>query len=572
MIKRFAKYYKPHLPLFIFTMTAAVASAVVTVFIPAMTRKILETDIPKGDTGLLLTSMAIMLGLIIAAAVFAYIRVKWGHILGVRMEFDMREKLFTHLQKLSFNYFDNTKTGHIMSRISNDLNMIAEIAHHAPEDILISLALIIGAFIAMFSFNAQLAWIAMIPMPFLIAWGILYGGKMRKGFRQVRKKIADINSSVENSVQGIREVKSFANEEEEICKFDVVNCSFRQAKEDIYGTMARFFCGMNFLIEGYFFVVIAGGAWLIYTGSSITHADLLAFVLYIYFILNPIRRLVNFSEQLQRGVACFERYTEIMDVEPDIVDNKDAHDFSPVTGHIEFSDVSFKYNGSDDWILKNVDLDIKPGSTVAIVGESGAGKSTIVSLIPRFYEATKGRITIDGHSVSDLKQKFLRENIGIVQQNVFLFDTTIRENIMYGRPDATEEDLIDAAKKANILDYIRSLPDGFETLCGERGVKLSGGQKQRISIARTFLKNPPIFIFDEATSSLDTESEALVQKSLDLLRKDRTTIVIAHRLSTVRNANYIYVVREGEIVEHGTHNELLDNRKYYHTLYTMNVF
>ena len=572
MLKRFVKYYKPHRGLFILTMAAAVIGAVLTVFIPAVTRRLLDEYIPHDDLSGIVRSLGMMAALILLTTAMAYIRVKWGHILGVRMEFDMRAEFFGHLQKLSFNYFDNVKTGHLMSRISNDLNQIAEVAHHAPEDLLISVSLIVGAFIAMFKFNAPLAAIAIIPLPLLVAWGVFYGGSMRRGFRNVRKKIADINSSVENSVQGIREVKSFANEGEEIDKFDTVNVSFRSAKENMYGIMAVFFSVMSLMIESYFLVVIAGGVILMHMGKAVSAGDLLAFVLYIYFILNPIRRLVNFAEQFQQGTACFERFTEVMDIEPDIVDKKDAHTFGPVEGKISFEHVRFKYSQSHEHVLEDVSLRIPAHKTIAIVGESGAGKSTIVSLIGRFYEPQEGVIRIDGHDIMDLQQKFLRENIGIVQQNVFLFDSTIRDNIMYGDPGATEQQLIDSAQKANIYDFIQSLPDGFDTYVGERGVKLSGGQKQRISIARVFLKNPPVFIFDEATSSLDTESETLIQQSLELLSRNRTTIIIAHRLSTVKNADYLYVMNGGKVVEHGTHNELLDKKDYYHKLYTMNLF
>ncbi|MHC4524589.1 MAG: ABC transporter ATP-binding protein [Planctomycetota bacterium] len=572
MLKRFIKYYRPHRGLFCLTMTAAVIGSGLTVLIPAVTRGLLDKHIPNNDLDGIVRALALMVCLILLTTLLSYIRVKWGHILGVRMEFDMRAEFFSHLQKLSFNYFDNVKTGHIMSRISNDLNQIAEVAHHAPEDLLISISLIVGAFIAMFSFNAPLAAIAIIPIPFMIGWGVFYGGSMRRGFRNVRKKIADINSSVENSVQGIREVKSYANEDEEIDKFDIVNVSFRSAKEKMYGIMAIFFSVMSLLIEGYFLIVIGGGVILVHLGKDVTSGDLLAFVLYVYFILNPIRRLVNFAEQFQQGAACFERFTEIMDIEPDIVDKKDARTFEPVNGEIIFDHVSFKYTQSHEHVLENVSLTIPAHKTIAIVGESGAGKSTIVSLIPRFYEPQQGTIRIDGHDIMDLKQKFLRENIGLVQQNVFLFDSTIRDNIMYGNPNATEEQLIDAAQKANIYDFIQSLPEGFDTLVGERGVKLSGGQKQRISIARVFLKDPPVFIFDEATSSLDTESEVLIQQSLELLSRDRTTVIIAHRLSTVKNADYLYVINQGRVVEHGTHTELLEKEEYYHKLYTMNLF
>jgi len=511
-----------------------------------------------------------MLAIILFKTLFTYIRMKWGHILGVRMEYSMRADIFQHLQKLSFTYYDNVKTGHIMSRISNDLNRIAEVAHHAPEDFVISIFIIIGAFIAMFTFNTQLALIALIPLPALLFWGLTYGRKMKGGFRLVRKKIADINSSVENSVQGIREVKSFSNEDLEIRKFHDVNYHFRLAKEKMYGIMATFYSGMNFLTDFYYLTVIGGGAYLIYH-ESIDVIDLLAFTLYINFMLNPINRLINFAEQFQQGAASFERFIEIMDIEPDIKDKKGAFPLKNVAGKISIQDLTFKYEKSQDWILQNINIQIPANKTIALVGESGAGKSTLVSLIPRFYEPQKGSIKIDDKDIMDLTQNSLRQNIGIVQQNVFLFDTSIRENIIYGKPDTSEEEMIEAARRANILDYILSLPEKFDTLVGERGVKLSGGQKQRISIARVFLKNPPILIFDEATSSLDTESESFIQKALEELSQNRTTIIIAHRLSTVRNADLLYVLKDGRIVESGDHEKLIGEKGYYYTLYTKNL-
>jgi len=495
---------------------------------------------------------------------------RWGHVLGVRMESDMRADIFQHLQKLSFTYYDNVKTGHIMSRISNDLNTIAEVAHHAPEDLLISVFTIFGSFYFMFSFNSTLATIALIPLPLFVIWGLTLGRRMKGGFRKVRKKIADINSSVENSVQGIREVKSYANEHLEIEKFEHVNNRFRLAKEDMYSIMATFFSGMTFLTDFYYVIVIGAGAYLISKGQ-LDVPDLLAFTLYVNFILNPIQRLVNFVEQFQQGSTAFERFIEIMDIEPDIQDRNSALDLNNVSGDIKVKNLSFMYESSKDWILKDINLDVPTGKTIALVGESGAGKSTMVSLIPRFYETQEGHITIDGKDIMDLTQKSLRANIGIVQQSVFLFDTTIRENIVYGKPNASEAELVEAARKANILDFINTLPDRFDTLVGERGVKLSGGQKQRISIARVFLKNPPILVFDEATSSLDTESEAFIQEAMETLRQNRTTIVIAHRLSTVKNADYLYVLRNGKVIEQGTHDSLMDEKEYYFSLYTKNL-
>jgi ATP-binding cassette subfamily B protein len=487
------------------------------------------------------------------------------------MEYDMREHLFRHLQKLSFSYYDNVKTGHIMSRISNDLNMIAEVAHHAPEDLLIAVVMLIGAFSVMFSIDASLAFITLIPLPLLLFWGIFYGGKMRAGFRNVRKKVADINSSVENSVQGIREVKSFTNEIVEIDRFRKVNVHFKSAKEYMYDVMSNFHSGMNFFVDLYMIWVIGFGSMMVYK-EIITIPDLVAFIMFIHFFLDPINRLVNFTEQFQQGVASFERFIEIMDIAPEIEDKKNAFTPESCTGNLCIKNVKFSYPGHGATVIDDVSLNIQPGKTVALVGESGAGKSTLIALIPRFYECSQGQILLDGHDITDLTQKFLRQNIGIVQQNVFLFDTTIKDNILYGKPDATNEEIVAAAKNANIYDYIMSLPDDFDTLVGERGVKLSGGQKQRIAIARVFLKNPPLLIFDEATSSLDNESEAYVHQSMLDLSKNRTTLIIAHRLSTVQNADFIYVLKNGKIVEEGTHSELLDKKSYYHSLYTKTLF
>ena len=570
MLKRFIKYYKPHKWLFILDMSVAFFAAIISVFYPIITRDLLKTYIPNKDLQGIIMMLAVMAGIMIFKTIFTYIRIRWGHIMGVRMETDMRTDIFTHLQKLSFNYFDNVKTGHIMSRISNDLNMIAEVAHHAPEDLIISVFIIIGSFIAMFYYSTALAIIALIPLPMLLVWGLTYGRRMKGGFRLVRKRIADINSSVENSVQGIREVKSFTNEPLEMEKFEHINFTFKMAKEKMYKIMSTYFAGMTFLTDFYYLIVIGGGVYFIFLGK-IDVIDLLAFTLYINFILKPIERLIHFTEQFQQGSAAFERFIEIMDIEPDINDRKNARDLNDIKGQIDLKKVYFKYNNCEEWILRNIDIEIPAGKTVALVGESGAGKTTLASLIPRFYEIQEGCICIDGHNIVDIKQKSLRENIGLVQQSVFLFDSSIRENILYGNPEAAEEELIDAARKANILDFIESLPDGFETLTGERGVMLSGGQKQRISIARVFLKNPPILIFDEATSSLDTGSEAYIQQAMEELAHNRTTIIIAHRLSTVRKADLLYVMNQGEIVEQGSHEDLMENKGYYYNLYTKNM-
>ncbi len=571
MLKRFISFYKPHKLLFYIDIIAAVISSLLSIVFPTVTRKLIRDTIPEKDVKMIIIFFGVLLVIWIFKAILNYIRVKWGHILGVRIEADMRSMLFRHLQKLSFTYYDNTKTGHIMSRITNDLNTIAEVAHHAPEDLIISIFTIVGSFILMFKFNATLAWFALIPLPFMVIWGLTLGRRMKSGFRLVRKKIADMNSSVENSVQGIREVKSYANEDIEIAKFGDVNVHFKKAKEKMYSLMSLFHTGMGLITDLYYGVVLGAATWLI-LNNMLEVADLLAFILYINFILNPINRLINFVEQYQQGTTAFERFIDIMDIEPDIKDIANPIKVSKVQGNIELRDLDFKYQGVEDLVLSKINMKIKAGKTVALVGESGAGKSSLVSLIPRFYEPIKGEILIDGNKVKELEQKFLRDNIGIVQQSVFLFDTSIKDNILYGNPEASDEEVYEAARRANILDFILSLPDGFETLVGERGVKLSGGQKQRVSIARVFLKDPAILIFDEATSSLDTESEEYIQEALNELSRGRTTLIIAHRLSTVAKAHYTYVMKKGEIIEEGTHHDLLIQKGYYHSLCSrMNV-
>ena len=570
MFKRFISYYGPHRRLFILDMSVALAASAISIFFPYLTRMLLKTALPLRDTDLIYRILAALLLIYAVNAVLSYIRMKWGHILGVRIEYDLRSDIFRHLQKLSFNYFDNVKTGHIMSRISNDLNTITEVAHHAPEDLMISTCVLVGAFVMMFQFNVSMAVIAIAPVPLMAFWGVIVGRKMKDGFRGVRRTIADINASVENSVQGIREVKSYANEELEFTKFTVANRHFREAKEEVYGIMALFYAVMHFLRDIYYFTIIACGALFIYTGKMDV-PDLVGFLLFVGVILPPIERLINFAEQYYQGVTSFERFLEVMDIEPAIEDKKGAYGLKAVSGAVEMKQVSFAYASDHLPVLKKIDIQAQSGTSIAIVGESGAGKSTLVSLFPRFYEPQSGRILFDGHDIMHLTQRFLREHIGIVQQNVFLFDTTIKDNIRYGRPDAGDEQIEAAARRANIYDHIMSLPDGFDTMVGERGVKLSGGQQQRISIARVFLKNPPVLIFDEATSSLDTESEKLIQQSMVELSRNRTTIIIAHRLSTVRHVDRIYVMKKGEIVETGTHDELIAHNCYYAGLYRNNL-
>jgi len=572
LLRRFTAYYRPYKKLLALDLTTAAARAVFMIIIPYLVVRMLGKDqlatISILDIWITIAFLSI---LIILMALAEFINVKWGHILGTNLETDMRADLFRHLQKLSFKYFDNTKTGHIMSRISNDLFTISELAHHAPEDLLISSFMLIGAFGFMFSMSWIMALIVLIPMPLILLWGNIYRLRLRHTFRDVRKKVADINSNVENSIQGIREVQSYAKEAYAVDQFKAVNNQFRKAKINMYGSMAGFHAGMMFLIEFYSVIIIGGGMLLVHI-HRLELIELIGFLMYRRYMFQPIRRLTGFMEQYQQGVAAFERFTEIMDEAPDIEDQPNAISVEQVDGDIKFENVSFKYSEEmPDLILNNLSLHVKPGQTVALVGESGAGKSTLAALIPRFYEPQEGTIYLDEKDIMTLKKKDLRRHVGIVQQNVFLFDTTIRDNIMFGRPDATEAELIQAAQSAQIYDMIQSLPNGFNTIVGEHGVKLSGGQKQRVSIARLFLKNPAVLIFDEATSSLDSESEMLLQKSMETLCKGRSTLIIAHRLTTVKNADYTYVLRDGRIVEEGSHDKLIVENGYYSELYNRHI-
>ncbi len=572
MLKRFISYYRPHWKLFTLDMSAALIHAVALLIIPIYVRQLLNQSPKTEQMESVIFTLIILFLLVVTASIMIYLTTRYGHGLGVKIETDMRSKLFSHLQKLSFSYYDNTKTGHIMSRISNDLFTISEIAHHAPESLFISFCMIGGGYYLMFSFNWRLALFSLIPTIFLLAWGFYFGGRLRGGFREVRKKIADINSSVENSIQGIREVKSYTGEEAQIDKFAGVNLSFKTAKENMYRGLALFHSVMVFMTTSHDFVVIAGGIILKYYGL-VTMPDLVAFLLFNRFIGMPIRMLVHFSEQFQQGAAAFERYTEIMDIEPELVDASGAEELNGISGKIEFKNVSFKYDAdSSEIILDDINFTVLSGATYALVGESGAGKSTLASLIPRFYDVSSGSIEIDSHNVKDITQYSLRRSVGIVQQSSFIFDFSIRENILIGKPSASDHEVIEAAKNANIWEFIKSLPEGLDSQVGEQGIKLSGGQKQRLAIARAYLKNPPILIFDEATSSLDSESESLVQESMERLCTGRTTIIIAHRLSTVKNADYIIVLRNGKVIEQGKHTELISAGGYYKGLYERHIF
>lgn len=576
MIKSFIRYYPRHKKLMWIDLFFVFISPLFSTVMPVIVYNAFQTYLPEKNVRMLAVCLGGIFCLTAFSIVSNYIRMRFGHVLGVRMEADMRTDLFAHLQKLSFSYFDKTKTGHIMSRISNDLSMIAEVAHHCPEDIISAFLLLCGGLTVMLWINPFLTLLTLLPVPFMILWSTKYLPKMRECHRSVRKEIAEINSQVENSIQGVREVKSYTNENYEVRKFNTVNNSFRKARERVFSMMAFFHSGMMFFMNGYTIIFIALGILMIYLDKA-NAAELITFFMYSNQIHMPIMRLVGFVEQYQQGMAAFERFHEVMMEQPDIQDKPDAITAlpGPLRGGIRFDNVSFKYADMKDEeanVLKNISFTVQPGETVALVGESGAGKTTLAALIPRFYEPQQGTISIDDIPVGDFAQRLLRANVGIVQQTPFLFDATIRENILFGRPEASEEELIEAAKAANIYDFIQTLPAGFDSNCGENGVRLSGGQKQRISIARIFLKNPPLLIFDEATSSLDNESEAFVQESMERLCHGRTTVIIAHRLSTIKNADRIFCMRSGEIIERGTHAELLELGGYYKELYTMHSF
>lgn len=566
MLKKFISYYKPHKGLFFVDMFFAFLISAFDLVFPMVSREIINVIIPEGRMDLLLRWTIVLVILFIFRYISYYIVSYWGHVLGVYIEHDMRKDLFSHLQTLPFSYYDNTKTGHIMSRLVNDLRDITELAHHGPEDLFISLVMLVGSFILLFGIEWRLTLIIFAFIPIVIGFSMSKRNKMQNSFRQVRKKIANVNAQLENSISGVRVAKSFTNEDYEIEKFEDGNFQYRDARKSSYKAMAEFVAGIGLMTNLLNLIVISAGGYFVYR-ELINLGDLLAYTLYVNFFMQPIRRLADFMQQYQDGMTGFERFMEIMSIEPDIIDKEDAIDLVDVKGNIEFKDVSFSYTNGENRVLSDLNLEIEAGKTVAIVGPSGAGKTTLCHLIPRFYDINEGEISIDNRDIRDIKLQSLRKNIGLVQQDVFLFTGTIMDNISYGDPSKSEDEIIEAAKKARIHDFIMTLPNGYDTFIGEKGVKLSGGQKQRISIARLFLKDPPILILDEATSALDNETEILIQESLEELAKGRTTLIIAHRLSTIKNADEILVLTNEGIEEKGSHEELLEKDALYSKLY-----
>ena len=569
--QRFFSYYKPYKGLFFADMFFAIMGAAVTLVIPLIIRYITGTVIfYEADEALrtILKLALLMVGLVLLEAYCNFFIAYQGHIMGAKMEYDMRNEIFAHYQRLSFNFFDDQKVGQLMSRVTNDLFEISELFHHGPEDIVISIIKFIGSFVILASINIRLTIVAFAIIPFMFAYAYFFNKKMKAAFKRNRAKIADINATIEDNLSGIRVVKSFANEDAEMEKFRDGNSRFVETKKSSYLYMGGFHSGLGAFMTLINIIVIVAGAMFI-TKGIVDVTVLITFLLYVNNFTEPVKKLINFTETFQNGVSGYERFLEIMSIEPAIKDKENAVEKNDFKGDVTFNDVSFRYNDKNDYVLNHVSLDVKAGEYVALVGSSGAGKTTLCSLIPRFYDVTDGSICVDGVDVRDLKLKCLRNNIGIVQQDVYLFAGSIIENIRYGRPDATDEEVYEAAKKANAHEFIMGLPEGYDTDIGQRGIKLSGGQKQRLSIARVFLKNPPILIFDEATSALDNESEKVVQESLETLAANRTTFVIAHRLSTIRNAERILVLTEDGIAESGTHKELMEKRGVYYNLYNI---
>lgn len=570
MIRRFFSYYRPHKRLFIVDFTAAIIVAILELAFPMAVQWFIDDLLLGDDWNLILTVGLLLLLVYMISTSLQFVVTYIGHKLGIYIETDMREELFQHIQKQSFRFFDNTKTGHMMSRITTDLFDLGELAHHGPEDFFISIMTFVGAFFIMFTINPLLATIVFIAVPILI-FLITYGNiQMNKAWKKMYEDIADVNARVEDAVSGVRVVQAFTNEDYEIERFKVNNNSFKKAKITAYKVMAIVHSNIYLLMRLMTLLVLIIGAWLSFH-NKLTYGELVSFILFVNVLTTPINKITALLEMYPKGMAGFKRFTEMLDKDPDVKDHPDAIEVNTLQGNIEFHHVTFKYEENKTPVLKGINLKVHAGETVALVGPSGAGKTTIASLIPRFYDVDEGKITIDGIDIRNMTKKFLRKNIGVVQQDVFLFTGTIKENIAYGKRDATDEEIYEAARRAHLDEFINDLPDGYETQIGERGLKLSGGQKQRIAIARMFLKNPPILILDEATSALDTETERLIQQSLNELAKNRTTIVIAHRLATIKNADRIMVVTKNGIEEQGTHEELLEKDGLFAKLHNVQV-
>lgn len=564
MFKRFLSYYKPHKKILVLDMLASLSVALLGILYPIVTRTMLNDLIPNKQYKLIIIAGVSLFVLYFIRMLLNYFIQYQGHMMGVRMQGQMRSEMFRHLEKLPFSFYDNNETGKIMSRMTSDLNDIAELAHHGPENFLITGITIIVSFLYLTSIDLWLTLIVFACVPVLVFVSLTLRKKMRTAFRESQVAIAQINGSLQSSIAGIRVTKAFTNSGKETEKFEEGNAQFMEARRDAYKAMGQFHSVTTMITDVFNVVVLIAGGLFLY-GGNINFADYSAFIVSINLFLGPVNTLIRFMEQFQNGVAGFERFVEIMETEPE-TDGESAKDVSRLEGEIEFKNVSSSYAEGKE-VLKNVSLSIGKGKTFALVGPSGGGKTTLCHLIPHFYKITDGDIFIDGNSLKNITIESLRQNIGIVQQDIYLFNSSIRENILYGKLDASDEEVIEAAKRANIHDYIMSLENGYDTVIGERGVRLSGGQKQRLCIARVFLKNPPILILDEATSALDNATEIQIQQSLDELSEGRTTIVVAHRLSTIKNADEIAVVDNGEITEQGTHEQLLDLNGTYAQLY-----